>query len=56
MTKELLLRKTYEKVEQLFRNHRITPSQWEWYQWKFGQTSMQLQAWRKGLPEPDFDA
>ena len=54
MTKEQLLRKTYDQVENMFWTGRISNEQWIWYKWKFGQTSMQLCREFKGKPEPEF--
>ena len=54
MTKQQLLRKTYDQVEDMFWTGRISNEQWIWYKWKFGQTSMQLCQEFKGKPEPEF--
>lgn len=53
-TKNRLLQLTYNQAEALYMGGHLPQSAWDWYTWKFGQTSIRLCSGLKGMPEPEY--
>lgn len=53
-TKQQLANLTYDEAERLYLDGYISEEAWNWYCWKFGQTSLALCAHLRGKPEPEY--